>query len=55
MDRQQVVQGIFDNLQHKFKVHSSCKVVNIRCDPDRVAAELTDGTVHFGDVVVGAD
>lgn len=49
------MQGIFDNLQDKSKVHTNCRVVHINCDSDGVAVETNDGSVHYGDIVVGAD
>lgn len=55
MDRQQVIQGLFDNLRDKSKVRNSCGAVRIVCDADGVAVETTDGSVIHGDIVVGAD
>jgi 2-polyprenyl-6-methoxyphenol hydroxylase-like FAD-dependent oxidoreductase len=55
MDRQQVIQGLWDNLRDRSKVHTSCGVVKVVCHADGVAVETVDGSVFHGDIVVGAD
>lgn len=55
MERRHIVQGIFDRLSDKSKVHTSTEVVKTVSHPGRVTVETNDGSVFEGDVVVGAD
>lgn len=55
MDRQQIIQGLWDNLHDTSKIHISSDVVKVVCGADGVAVETADGSVFHGDIVVGAD
>lgn len=54
LERQQVVQGLFDNLRDKSKIHNSCCVSRIHLTDDQVMVETNSGGFE-GDLVVGAD
>ncbi|CAG8323873.1 unnamed protein product [Penicillium salamii] len=54
LERQQVVQGLFDNLRDKSKIHNSCCVSKIHLTDEQVTVE-TDSGVFEGDLVAGAD
>ncbi|KAJ5624456.1 hypothetical protein N7510_000765 [Penicillium lagena] len=55
MDRQHLIRTLFDNLQDKSRVLTSCPVVKIEWSGSGVEVETTDATVYHGDLVVGAD
>ena len=55
MERRDAIQGIYDNLRDKSKVHTSCALVKVVCRSGGVMVETNDGSVFHGDIVVGAD
>ncbi|KAJ5137381.1 uncharacterized protein N7443_010326 [Penicillium atrosanguineum] len=55
MDRQQIIQGLWDNLHDNSKIRVLSDAVKVVCDVNGVAVETADGSVFHGDVVVGAD
>ncbi|CAG8237917.1 unnamed protein product [Penicillium salamii] len=54
LERQQVVQCLFDNLRDKSKIHISCCVSRIHLTDEQVMVETNSG-IFEGDLVVGAD
>ncbi|KAJ5377440.1 uncharacterized protein N7496_004849 [Penicillium cataractarum] len=55
MDRQQLLQVLFDGIQDKSKIHTNSECVKIEELEDSVQVALTDGSIIRGDVLVGAD
>lgn len=55
MERKDAVQTLFDNLRDKSKVHTSSRIVKVESHCDGATVETSDGSVFYGDVVVGAD
>lgn len=55
LDRQQVIQALYDNLKDKSKIHTSCEVIKVEFLGSEVKVETTDGSEFTGSIVVGAD
>lgn len=55
MERRDCVQGIWDGLKDKSKVHTSTPLRKISCHADGVTAEATNGEIFHGDILIGAD
>lgn len=55
LDRQQLLQILFDSIQDNSKVHTSSECVKIEELEDGVRVALKDGSIIRGDVLVGAD
>lgn len=55
MERRHAVQGIWDGLKDKSKVHTSTGLLKVTCDDDGVTAEAANGQVFRGDIIIGAD
>jgi 2-polyprenyl-6-methoxyphenol hydroxylase-like FAD-dependent oxidoreductase len=55
LDRQQLLQVLFDNIQDKFKIHTNSECVKIEALEDGVRVALKDGSIIRGDILVGAD
>lgn len=55
LDRQQLLQTLFDNLKDKSKIHTSCEVFKLENLDGMVELSTVDGTIFRGDIVVGAD
>lgn len=55
LDRRELVQALYDNLQDKSKVHVSKGLLNIDHLDTGVTVTAEDGTTFAGDILVGAD
>ncbi|KAF4844031.1 FAD-dependent monooxygenase andE [Colletotrichum siamense] len=55
IDRQMLLQVLYDNLQQKNKVNPSKRVNKIDLSEKGVTVYTTDGSIYEGDIVVGAD
>lgn len=55
MDRQQLLQVLFDGIEDKSKIHTNSECVKIEELEDGVQVALKDGSIVRGDVLVGAD
>ncbi|KAJ5096823.1 hypothetical protein N7456_007544 [Penicillium angulare] len=55
LDRRQVIEVLFENLESKSKIHTSCKVSKIEISMTGVFVELENGDIFDGDIVIGAD
>lgn len=55
MDRQFLLQTLYDNLRDKSKVLLNKRVSRVEQGYDGVTVYCRDGTSHKGDVVIGAD
>ncbi|WXC50617.1 hypothetical protein QX201_010294 [Fusarium graminearum] len=55
VDRQTVIQVLFDSLKYKDRVLTSKRVNVVEHGGDHVTVHTTDGSKYTGDVVVGAD
>lgn len=55
LDRQQLLQILFDSIHDKSKIELSREVFKIEHLDGRVQVELKDGSRIHGDLVVGAD
>lgn len=49
------MQALYDQLQHKDKIHVNKRVDSIMDRQDSVLVKCADGTTYRGDIVVGAD
>ncbi|KAH9228284.1 hypothetical protein K456DRAFT_1926221 [Colletotrichum gloeosporioides 23] len=55
IDRQMLLQVLYDNLKQKNKVNPSKRVNKIDLSEKGVTVYTTDGSIYEGDIVVGAD
>jgi 2-polyprenyl-6-methoxyphenol hydroxylase-like FAD-dependent oxidoreductase len=55
LDRQQLLQVLFDNILDKSKIHTNSECVKIEELEDGVRVALKDGSIIRGDILVGAD
>lgn len=55
LDRQQLIEGLFEELANKTNIHTSCDIVNVEHTDQGVIAKARDGRVFTGSIVVGAD
>lgn len=55
LDRQQLIQTLFDNLKDTSKVHTSSEISKIDRLDGAVEVTTADGSVFRGDIIVGAD
>lgn len=55
VDRQTVIQVLFDSLKYKDRVLTSKRVNVVEHGGDHVTVHTTDGSKYTGDIVVGAD
>lgn len=55
LDRQQLLQLLFDNLHDKSKIHTAAEVCKITKLERCVQVILKDGAMSHGDIIVGAD
>ncbi|KAK5207798.1 hypothetical protein LTR72_007405 [Exophiala xenobiotica] len=55
LDRQMVLQVLYDNIRDKTKVLTRKRVQNVELLEDGVVVNTTDGSSYKGDILVGAD
>lgn len=55
LDRQQLIEGLFENLVDKSRIYTSCGALKVEHIDQGVKAETPDGRVFTGSIVVGAD
>ncbi|KAJ4244000.1 hypothetical protein NW762_014613 [Fusarium torreyae] len=55
LDRQMVLQLLYDNIQDKSKVLTNKRVSRVEMTQDEVTVKTEDGSSHKGDILVGAD
>ncbi|GME30130.1 putative FAD binding domain protein [Neofusicoccum parvum] len=55
IDRQMVLQALYDHLKSKDKVLTNKRVVKVSHQDSGVSVTTKDGTVYQGDILVGAD
>ena len=55
LDRQQLIEGLFENLVDKSRVYTSCGALKVGHIDQGVKVETPDGRVFTGSIVVGAD
>lgn len=55
MDRQFLLQTLYNNLEDKSRVLLNKKVVKVDHSDQGVSVQCRDGTTYAGDVVIGAD
>lgn len=55
LDRQAVLQVLYDNINHKTRVRTSQKVVSVQHKDEGVVVKTSDGNSYEGDLVIGAD
>ena len=55
LDRQQLIEGLFENLVDKSRVYTSCGALKVGHIDQGVKVETRDGRVFTGSIVVGAD
>ncbi|EQB57848.1 FAD binding domain-containing protein [Colletotrichum gloeosporioides Cg-14] len=55
IDRQMLIQVLYDNLKQKDKVNPSKRVNKIDLSEKGVTVHTTDGSIYKGDIVIGAD
>ncbi|KAJ8109014.1 hypothetical protein OPT61_g7762 [Boeremia exigua] len=55
VDRQMIIQVLYDNLRDKSKVLTSKGVAKIEQSPGEVRVVTEDGSIFHGDILVGAD
>ncbi|KAF4545414.1 FAD binding domain containing protein [Lasiodiplodia theobromae] len=55
VDRQAVLQILYDNINDKSKVLLNKRVATVTQRASSIGVTLKDGSSHFGDIVVGAD
>lgn len=55
LDRQQLLQVLFDSISDKYKIRTSSEVSKIDTLDGHVQVDLKDGTSVNGDILVGAD
>ncbi|KAF4438475.1 FAD binding domain [Fusarium albosuccineum] len=55
IDRQMLLQVLYDNLKQKSRVIPGKRVIRADLDSDRARAHTEDGSTYEGDLVVGAD
>lgn len=55
LDRQQLLQVLYDNLTDKSKIHTSTEVFKLKDIDGGVVVATKDGPIFRGDIVVGAD
>ncbi|OAL56022.1 FAD-binding domain-containing protein [Pyrenochaeta sp. DS3sAY3a] len=55
LDRQMVLQILYDQIQDKSKVLTRKRVCSVDHEANRVVVRTTDGSVFHGDILVGAD
>ncbi|KAM5346113.1 hypothetical protein ACJ41O_009118 [Fusarium nematophilum] len=55
LDRQMLLQVLYDNIKDKSKILTNKRVVKVELDEDGVRAVTTDNSVFQGDIIIGAD
>ncbi|KAM0187494.1 hypothetical protein ACHAPI_011129 [Fusarium lateritium] len=55
LDRQQLLQIMYDKIQDKSKILTSKKVTEIQSGHGKVVAVTADGCSYTGDIIIGAD
>jgi 2-polyprenyl-6-methoxyphenol hydroxylase-like FAD-dependent oxidoreductase len=55
IDRQRLVQILYDNLKCRDCVLTNRRVSHVEMDAQKAVAYTTDGSNHAGDIIVGAD
>lgn len=55
LDRQQLIEGLFQNLVDKSRIYTSCGALKVEHIDQGVKVETADGRVFTGSIVVGAD
>ncbi|KAF9887790.1 hypothetical protein FE257_009596 [Aspergillus nanangensis] len=55
LDRQNLLQILFNNIKDKSRIHTSCEVCKIEQRDGSVEVVTKDGVSFHGDIVVGAD
>ncbi|KAF7557439.1 hypothetical protein G7Z17_g749 [Cylindrodendrum hubeiense] len=55
LDRQMVLQVLYDNIRDKSKIMTSKRVIKVELNDDTSTAITSDGSQYSGDMVVGAD
>ncbi|KAI8933146.1 hypothetical protein NX059_009787 [Plenodomus lindquistii] len=55
IDRQQLIQVLYDNLRDQSKVLTKKGIVRVEQEPDKVSVTTDDGSVIEGNIVIGAD
>ncbi|KAF2804993.1 FAD-binding domain-containing protein [Mytilinidion resinicola] len=55
MDRQMVLQVLYDNIKDKSKVLTDKRVTKVEVNEKGVKAITSDGSVYTGDIMIGAD
>lgn len=55
MERRYAVQALYDNLRDKSKVLTSSCIMKVESFCDGASVETSDGSVFYGDIVIGAD
>lgn len=55
LDRQMLLQVLYDNIKDKSKILTNKRVVKVELDEDSVRAVTTDNSVFQGDIIIGAD
>ncbi|KAF6831150.1 FAD binding domain-containing protein [Colletotrichum musicola] len=55
IDRQSLLQVLFDKLKHKERVLTKKRVTSVEMDDHQVTVRTQDGSMYAGDIVVGAD
>lgn len=55
IDRQMIIQILYDNLRDKSTVVTGKGVQHVEQHPDHVRVQTTDGTMFTGELLVGAD
>lgn len=50
-----ILEALWRNLKHQKNVLVSKKVSKVELEPSRVRVETSDGSIYYGDILVGAD
>jgi 2-polyprenyl-6-methoxyphenol hydroxylase-like FAD-dependent oxidoreductase len=55
LDRQQLIQILYNNLKDKSKIHTDKRIVHVDLKESGVEITTKDGSMIAGDILVGAD
>ncbi|KAJ0416307.1 hypothetical protein BJY00DRAFT_304207 [Aspergillus carlsbadensis] len=55
LDRQMVLQLLYDNIRDKSKILTNKRVQRVDLVDQKVVAHTTDGSTYYGDILVGGD
>lgn len=55
LDRQMVLQVLYDNIRDKSKVFTNKRVERVVMNHDGVTVKTEDGSSYSGDILIGAD